>query len=89
MSCRKQRPLRRLRRGGVAEPGRRLRLRIPAHPLGIGAERVARHDRRRIGAASPAPDITPVHDPVIIRAGDRWHIFSTGFGEGPHGLIAA
>ncbi|UUL84220.1 arabinan endo-1,5-alpha-L-arabinosidase [Sphingomonas qomolangmaensis] len=37
----------------------------------------------------PAPDTTPVHDPVIIRAGDRWHIFSTGFGEGPHGLIAA
>lgn len=33
-------------------------------------------------------DIVPVHDPVIIRANDRYHVFSTGLGEGPQGLIA-
>ena len=41
-------------------------------------------------AAAPPPtgDISPVHDPVLIREGERWHVFSTGLGEGPHGLIA-
>lgn len=50
------------------------------------------------GAAAQAPavpaltwpegDVTPVHDPVLIREGAIWHVFSTGLGEGPHGLIA-
>ena len=43
-------------------------------------------------AAAPAEDwlrgdVSPVHDPVLIRAGKTWHVFSTGLGEGPHGLI--
>lgn len=36
----------------------------------------------------PRGDVTPVHDPVLIREGALWHVFSTGLGEGPHGLIA-
>ncbi len=38
--------------------------------------------------AWPAGDVIPVHDPVLIREGKTWHVFSTGLGEGPHGLIA-
>ena len=34
-------------------------------------------------------DLTPVHDPVIIRQGDRYYLFSTGLGPGAQGLIAA
>ena len=34
-------------------------------------------------------DLTPVHDPVIIREGQTYHVFSTGLGPGAHGLIAA
>lgn len=34
-------------------------------------------------------DVAPVHDPVIIREGDTVHVFSTGLGPGPQGLIAA
>lgn len=40
-------------------------------------------------AQEPAGDIAPVHDPVLIREGKRWHVFSTGFGPGSQGLIAA
>lgn len=36
----------------------------------------------------PRGDVVPVHDPVLIREGDTWHVFSTGLGEGAHGLIA-
>ncbi|HTG37246.1 arabinan endo-1,5-alpha-L-arabinosidase [Sphingomonas sp.] len=41
--------------------------------------------------ASPLPggDVTPVHDPVLIRAGEAWHVFSTGLGPGPHGILSA
>jgi arabinan endo-1,5-alpha-L-arabinosidase len=47
-------------------------------------------------AQQPAPpadtaargDVVPVHDPVLIREGATWHVFSTGFGEGEQGLIA-
>lgn len=40
--------------------------------------------------AAPAPegDVTPVHDPVAIREDGIYHLFSTGLGEGAHGLIA-
>ena len=34
-------------------------------------------------------DLTPVHDPVIIRQGDAYYVFSTGIGEGAQGLISA
>lgn len=33
-------------------------------------------------------DIAPTHDPVIIREGDTYHVFSTGLGEGPAGILA-
>lgn len=36
-----------------------------------------------------AGDITPVHDPVIIREGDTYHAFSTGIGEGGQGVLSA
>lgn len=36
-----------------------------------------------------AGDITPVHDSVIIREGDTWHVFSTGIGAGAQGIISA
>ena len=46
-----------------------------------------------VSAAAPAQegprgDVAPVHDPVLIREGSTWHVFSTGLGEGPQGLIA-
>ncbi|MEP9401934.1 arabinan endo-1,5-alpha-L-arabinosidase [Sphingomonas sp. VNH70] len=34
-------------------------------------------------------DIRPVHDPVLIRQGEDWHVFSTGIGGQGQGLIAA
>ena len=34
-------------------------------------------------------DLSPVHDPVIIREGDAYYVFSTGIGEGAQGLISA
>ncbi|WP_370655236.1 arabinan endo-1,5-alpha-L-arabinosidase [Sphingomonas aurea] len=40
-------------------------------------------------AVVPAGDISPVHDPVIIREGGTYHVFSTGLGKGPQGIIAA
>ncbi|WP_258046908.1 arabinan endo-1,5-alpha-L-arabinosidase [Sphingomonas folli] len=33
-------------------------------------------------------DIAPTHDPVIIREGDTYHVFSTGLGDGPDRIIA-
>ncbi|MFS0774090.1 arabinan endo-1,5-alpha-L-arabinosidase [Sphingomonas sp. 1P08PE] len=38
---------------------------------------------------SPEGDVSPVHDPVIIREGGTYHVFSTGLGKGPHGIIAS
>jgi arabinan endo-1,5-alpha-L-arabinosidase len=49
------------------------------------------------GAGAQGPDtaaielqgeIAPVHDPVIIREGDTYHVYSTGLGNGPGGIIA-
>jgi len=37
---------------------------------------------------APAGDVAPVHDPVLIREGGTWHVFSTGLGEGAQGLLA-
>ena len=34
-------------------------------------------------------DLSPVHDPVIAREGDRYYVFSTGLGKGPGRLIAS
>lgn len=34
-------------------------------------------------------DLTPVHDPVIAREGDTYHVFSTGLGQGDARLLAA
>jgi len=48
-------------------------------------------------AAQPVPsalnsqlegDIVPVHDPVIIREGDTYHVFSTGIGPEGQGLVS-
>jgi arabinan endo-1,5-alpha-L-arabinosidase len=54
-----------------------------------------------VSARSPAPvttatslndrlqgDIAPTHDPVIIREGDVYHVYSTGLGDGPDRIIA-
>lgn len=38
--------------------------------------------------APPTGDIAPVHDPVIIREGDTYHVFSTGLGNGPDRILA-
>lgn len=42
-------------------------------------------------ARTPVPDadIRPVHDPVLIRQGGDWYVFSTGIGQDGQGLIAA
>ncbi|HEX8445439.1 MAG TPA: arabinan endo-1,5-alpha-L-arabinosidase [Sphingomonas sp.] len=51
------------------------------------------------GSPSPGPstptlndrlqgDIAPTHDPVIIREGDTYHVFSTGIGDGPDRILA-
>ena len=34
-------------------------------------------------------DLTPVHDPVIIREGDTYHVFSTGIGAGGQGIVSS
>ena len=34
-------------------------------------------------------DIAPVHDPVIIREGDTYHVFSTGIGAGGQGVVSS
>jgi arabinan endo-1,5-alpha-L-arabinosidase len=34
-------------------------------------------------------DLSPVHDPVIAREGDRYYLFSTGLGEGRGRLLAS
>ena len=34
-------------------------------------------------------DIVPVHDPVIIREGDTYHVFSTGIGQGGQGIVSS
>lgn len=39
--------------------------------------------------AAPVGDVRPVHDPVLIREGDVWHVFSTGIGTKGQGLIAS
>ena len=36
-----------------------------------------------------AGDIAPVHDPVIIREGGTYHVFSTGIGPGAQGIVSA
>ena len=51
-------------------------MRVPAALLLLGA------------APAQEGDVTPVHDPVAIREDGAYHLFSTGLGEGPHGLIA-
>lgn len=38
--------------------------------------------------AAPEGDIRPVHDPVLIRQGATWHVFSTGIGRDGQGLLA-
>jgi len=49
-------------------------------------------------AASPAQaptlnaqlqgDISPTHDPVLIREGAVYHVFSTGLGDGPDRILS-
>jgi arabinan endo-1,5-alpha-L-arabinosidase len=36
-----------------------------------------------------AGDIAPVHDPVIIREGGWWYVYSTGIGAGGQGVLSA
>jgi len=41
-------------------------------------------------APAPVGDASPVHDPVLIREGGTYHLFSTGIGgDGGQGLISA
>ena len=37
----------------------------------------------------PSGDIRPVHDPAIIREGDRYYVLSTGIGQGAQGIVSA
>ena len=39
--------------------------------------------------APPTGDISPVHDPVLMRAGRDWYVFSTGIGRDGPGILAA
>ncbi|NJR79649.1 family 43 glycosylhydrolase [Sphingomonas corticis] len=41
-----------------------------------------------IDDAWPRGDVVPVHDPVLIREGKTWHVFSTGIGREGQGLLA-
>jgi len=43
------------------------------------------------GTQTPPPvgDIRPVHDPVLIREGKDWYVFSTGIGRDGQGILAA
>lgn len=49
-----------------------------------------------VGAAAQTPplntrlsgDIAPVHDPVIIREGKTYHVFSTGIGQAGQGIVS-
>ncbi len=34
-----------------------------------------------------AGDVSPVHDPCIIKQGDTYHLFSTGQAQDPTGLL--
>ncbi|PXA95174.1 arabinan endo-1,5-alpha-L-arabinosidase [Nostoc sp. 3335mG] len=38
--------------------------------------------------AAPEGDIRSVHDPVLIRQGGTWHVFSTGIGKGGQGVLS-
>ncbi|GGB41098.1 extracellular endo-alpha-(1-_5)-L-arabinanase 1 [Sphingomonas metalli] len=54
--------------------------------LAIGA--LAARAQAPVSVPAMQGDITPVHDPVITRERGLWHVFSTGLGDGPQGLIA-
>jgi len=53
--------------------------------LAIGA--LAARAQAPVALPAMQGDITPVHDPVITRERGLWHVFSTGLGDGPQGLI--
>lgn len=40
------------------------------------------------GPTWPGGDVRPVHDPVIIREGDTYHVYSTGIGEGDQRFVS-
>ncbi|PCD03118.1 arabinan endo-1,5-alpha-L-arabinosidase [Sphingomonas spermidinifaciens] len=39
-------------------------------------------------AQVPEGDVSPVHDPVLLREGGVWHVFSTGIGKDGQGVLA-
>lgn len=41
-----------------------------------------------LAAQAVEGDIRPVHDPVLIRDGGIWHVFSTGIGKDGQGLLS-
>lgn len=61
---------------------------IPALLLALAPAAAAQVPAPVVAEDGPRGDISPVHDPVLIRQGETWHVFSTGLGEGAHGLIA-
>lgn len=62
-------------------------LRSLALALALCAGLVGAQEQRSVNARL-AGDVSPVHDPVIIREGDTYHLFSTGIGEGGQGIIS-
>ncbi len=38
---------------------------------------------------TPEGEVRPVHDPVVIREGTAWHVFSTGIGKDGQGILSA
>lgn len=59
-----------------------------AVPLLAMAATVPAQDAARPSTGVLQGDIAPTHDPVIIREGDTYHVFSTGLGDGAQGVIA-
>lgn len=45
-------------------------------------------DRSPAATALLQGDVRPVHDPVMIREGDTYHVFSTGIGAGDQGIVS-
>ncbi|HWK35152.1 arabinan endo-1,5-alpha-L-arabinosidase [Sphingomonas sp.] len=57
---------------------------VVASPPAIATPQVPVAINDRLGG-----DLAPVHDPVVIREGDIYHLFSTGIGEGDQRFISA
>lgn len=56
--------------------------------LGAAPQVTVGPDRSPANAVWPQGDVRPVHDPVMIREGDTYHVFSTGIGAGDQGIVS-